>query len=235
MSAHLAEEREAMARSIEHIGPRLKEIRQGADLSLREVARQLEVSPSFVSQIENGKSQPSVATLYGFATLFGVPMDALFESNWNGKTTASSKVSPEIVKKDESTHPHAVWDESQARISTVSPGNRSLITTESGIQWERLAATTEKSVNFMEIVYEPGTESLDAGALATHHGYEYAYALEGEVEVVIGDLMLTLSKNHSIGFDSSIPHKFRNVGTVTFRGIWFVHWCDGPRDWKLVK
>ncbi len=98
-----------------------------------------------------------------------------------------------------------------------------------------MAATTRKTVNFIEIVYEPGSESLEAGSLATHHGYEYAYALEGEVEVVIGDLMLTLSKNHSIGFDSSIPHKFRNTGTVTFRGIGFVHWCDRPRDWKLVK
>lgn len=224
-----------MAGSVEHIGPRLKEIRQSANLSLREIARQLGVSPSFVSQIENGKSQPSVATLYGFATLFGVSMDALFESEWEGKTATTVPAGPEIVRRDESTHPHAVWDESQARISAVSPGNRSLLTTESGIQWERLAATTEKSVNFMEIVYEPGTESLEAGALATHHGYEYAYALEGEVEVVIGDLMLTLSKNHSIGFDSSIPHKFRNTGSTTFRGIWFVHWCDGPRDWKLVK
>jgi transcriptional regulator with XRE-family HTH domain len=224
-----------MRGSIDHIGPRLKEYRQRADLSLREVARQLDVSPSFVSQIENGKSQPSVATLFGFATLLGVPMDALFQDHLPTPIGSNSKPTPEIINKNDSSHPHAVWDESQARISAVSPGNRSLITTESGIQWERLAATTEKSVNFMEIVYEPGTESLDAGALATHHGYEYAYALEGEVEVVIGDLMLTLSKNHSIGFDSSIPHKFRNTGSVTFRGIWFVHWCDGPRDWKLVK
>ncbi len=224
-----------MRGSVDFIGPRLKEIRQKADLSLREVARQLDVSPSFVSQIENGKSQPSVATLYGFANLLGVPMDALFEPDWNGISAYSPPSAPDVVHTDDPGHPHAVWDESQARISAVSPGNRSLITTESGIQWERLAATSEKSVNFMEIVYEPGTESLDSGALATHHGYEYAYALEGEVEVVIGDLMLTLSKNHSIGFDSSIPHKFRNTGSVTFRGIWFVHWCDGPRNWKLIK
>lgn len=224
-----------MKGSVEHIGPRLKETRKKANLTIREVARQLEVSPSFVSQIENGRSQPSVATLYGFATLFGVTTDALFAPEWNGKTATTSKADPEIISTDDSSHPHDMWDESQARISAVSPGNRSLITTESGIQWERLAATTEKSVNFMEIVYEPGTESLEGGALATHHGFEYAYALEGEVEVVIGDLMLTLSKNHSIGFDSSIPHKFRNVGSVTFRGIWFVHWCDGPRDWKLIK
>ena len=238
-SAHASDlqiflERDAMAGSVDHIGPRLKEMRQRASLSLREIAQQLEVSPSFVSQIENGKSQPSVATLYSFATLFGVSMDALFQEGWSEPIT-HPKSSPEVIKRDEASHPHDMWDDSEARISAVSPGNRTLITTESGIQWERLAATTEKSVNFMEIVYEPGTESLEMGALATHHGYEYAYALQGEVEVVIGDLMLTLSKDHSIGFDSSIPHKFRNIGTETFRGIWFTHWCDGPRDWKLVQ
>ena len=40
---------------VAYLGPRLKEIRLKTGLSLREVARQLEVSPSFVSQIENGK------------------------------------------------------------------------------------------------------------------------------------------------------------------------------------
>ena len=111
-----------MKGSIEHIGPRLKEIRQSAELSLREVARQLGVSPSFVSQIENGKSQPSVATLFGFATLLGVPMDALFESQWNGRTATNPKSTPEIINRDQAGHPHPVWDDSQARISTVSPG-----------------------------------------------------------------------------------------------------------------
>ena len=45
------------------LGPRLREARTRAGLSLRAAARELGVSPSFVSQMENGKSQPSVATL----------------------------------------------------------------------------------------------------------------------------------------------------------------------------
>src|SRR5688500_20182029 len=44
------------------------------------MARQLGVSASFVSQLENGKSQPSVATLYSLAQLLGVSMDRLFEN-----------------------------------------------------------------------------------------------------------------------------------------------------------
>jgi len=225
-----------MTDPVQYIGPRLKEIRAKGGLSLREVARQLGVSPSFVSQIENGKSQPSVATLYSFAKLLGVPIDILFESRWDGTTTTTRpKAESDQVNRNAYGAPADVWDESKARISAVNPGNRSLITMDSGVQWERLAATSEKSINFMEIVYEPGSESIETGELITHEGYEYGYALEGEIEVTIGDVVLSLSKNHSIGFDSSIPHKFKNNGTVTFRGIWFVHGCSGPKNWKLVQ
>ena len=102
--------------------------------------------------------------------------------------------------------PTDAWDESRARISAVNPSSRSLITMDSGVQWERLAATSDNAINFMEIVYELGAQSNESG-----------------------DLVLTLSKGHSIGFDSSIPHKFRNIGTVDFHGIWFVHGCAGVK------
>src|SRR3954451_14506007 len=64
--------------AMEGLGARLKELRRQAGLSLRELARQAEVSPSLVSQIENGKSRPSVSTLYTFARPLNVPVDAVF-------------------------------------------------------------------------------------------------------------------------------------------------------------
>lgn len=60
------------------LGLRLKRVRERSGKSLREVARQLGVSASFVSQLENGKSQPSVATLYSLTQLLGVSVDELF-------------------------------------------------------------------------------------------------------------------------------------------------------------
>jgi transcriptional regulator with XRE-family HTH domain len=216
-----------MTDATRYLGPRLKEIRLKADLSLREVARQLSVSPSFVSQIENGKSQPSVATLYSFARLLGVPIDVLFDSQWGTDVSLESKINADQISRNNFETPTDAWDASRARISAVNPINRSLITMDSGVQWERLAATSEKSVNFMEIVYEPGAESNESGDLLIHDGFEYGYALEGEIEVTIGDLVLSLTKGHSIGFDSSIPHKLRNNGLVPFHGIWFVHGCAG--------
>src|SRR3954468_12426568 len=57
---------------MDNLGSRLKDLRLKAGMTLRQLARQAELSPSFVSQIENGKSQPSVATLYSFAQLLNV-------------------------------------------------------------------------------------------------------------------------------------------------------------------
>ena len=208
---------------IEYLGPRLKEIRLKTGLSLREIARQLDVSPSFVSQIENGKSQPSVATLYSLAKLLGVPVDVLFEAQGEAVPDPSKSVAE--ADRGNFEHPADAWDLSRARISAVNPNNRSVITMDSGVTWERLAATSEGSVNFMEINYEPGAETNKSGEMIFHDGFEYGYALEGELEVTIGDLVLQLSKGHSIGFDSSIPHRFRNLGKTPFKGVWFVHGC----------
>ena len=214
-----------MTDSVAHLGSRLKEIRLKTGLSLREIARQLNVSPSFVSQLENGKSQPSVSTLYEMAKLLSVPVDVLFQSS--GDPVVNSQKNYELeINRDVFEHPTDVWDDSKALISSVNSSNRSIILMDSGVKWERLAATAEESVNFMEIVYEPGAETNKSGELIFHEGFEYGYALDGELEVTIGDLVLHLSTGHSIGFDSSIPHRFRNTGTITFRGIWFVHGCN---------
>ena len=208
---------------IEYLGPRLKEIRTQTGTSLREIARQLNVSPSFLSQIENGKSQPSVATLYSIAKLLGVSVDVLFEAQ-GSEVTQSGELKPEVVR-DTFDHPADAWDSSKARISAVNPNNRSVIVMESGVQWERLAATSEANVNFMEITYAPGAETNSSGEMIFHDGFEYGYALAGELELTIGDLILPLATGHSVGFDSSIPHRFRNIGAVPFKGIWFVHGC----------
>lgn len=215
-----------MKDAMEHLGPRLKEIRSQKGISLREVSRLLSVSPSFLSQIENGKSQPSVATLYSIAKLLNISVDALFDAKPNESESAKeSGLNPE-TERENYIHPTAAWGVSRARISAVNPLNRSVITMDSGVRWERLAATSEVDVNFMEIFYGPGAETNKTGSLIFHDGFEYGFALEGELELTIGDAVLSLAAGHSVGFDSSLPHRFRNLGSSPFRGIWFVHGCS---------
>lgn len=204
------------------LGSRLKNMRQKSGLSLRELARQVNVSPSFVSQIENGKSQPSVATLYAFSRRLNVSVDELFEgtSTEDGALAGESVAAGSVI-----TDPASAWipTEYANPISVVHPRHRSRLNMAAGVVWERLAATPEHAVSFMKIVYAPGASSADTEVLSQHAGYEYGYVTEGQLEVTVGNEVFLLHEGESLGFDSSIPHMFRNPGPAEMQGIWFVH------------
>jgi transcriptional regulator with XRE-family HTH domain len=206
---------------MEGLGARLKELRQQAGFSLRELARQADVSPSLVSQIENGKSRPSVATLYTFARLLNVPVDELFDAEEH----ALVEVPAAEAAVGSGYDPANAWHPSEyaTRISVVHPSHRAQLHLVEGINWERLAATPERDVNFMKITYAPGAGTHDQTDLQTHDGYEYGYVLAGTLEVTVGNEVFVLNEGESLGFDSSIPHAFRNIGDTDFQGIWFVH------------
>lgn len=204
------------------LGSRLKDMRQKSGLSLRELARQVNVSPSFVSQIENGKSQPSVATLYAVSQRLKVSVDELFE----GTSPAHDPLEDDpATAGNVLTDPASAWipTEYANRISVVHPRHRSRLDMADGVVWERLAATPEHAVSFMKIIYAPGASSADTEELSQHAGYEYGFVTEGQLEVTVGDETFLLNQGESLGFDSSIPHVFRNPGPTEMQGIWFVH------------
>ncbi len=207
---------------MDNLGARLRDIRLRSGMTLRELARQVNVSPSFISQIENGKSQPSVVTLYAFSQLLNVSVDELFEAGTPGPDEIDE---PGTGVERGHRNPSSAWlpSEYSNRISVVHPTHRSRLDMAEGVVWERLAATPERAVNFMKITYAPGVASSETHDLSQHDGYEYGYVMEGELEVTIGDEKFSLQTGESIGFDSSIPHVFRNPGDVVMHGIWFVH------------
>lgn len=206
---------------MDNLGSRLRDERLKAGMTLRELARQANVSPSFVSQIENGKSQPSVATLYTFSRLLGITVDVLFDEGW-----ATPNVPlVEGWGPDGDKNPINAWHPSEFsnRISVVHPAHRSRLTMAEGVVWERLAATPEHGVNFMKISYAPGATNTAGGELQSHDAYEYGYVLSGTLQVTVGTEVFVLREGESLGFDSTIPHVLENIGDDQFEGIWFVH------------
>ncbi len=204
-----------------NLGARLKDVRLRSGLSVRGLARQVNVSPSFVSQIENGKSQPSVATLYAFAHLLNVSVDELFD----GRDASDPPDGARPAEPMPGHNPSPVWQPSEYanRVSIVHPAHRSRLDMAAGVVWERLAATPERGVNFIEIVYAPGASSTNNGERSAHTGYEYGYVTQGMLEVTIGEEVFNLHSGESLGFDSAIPHTLRNPGTGVMHGVWFVH------------
>jgi transcriptional regulator with XRE-family HTH domain len=202
-------------------------------MSLRELARQLNVSPSFVSQLENGKSQPSVATLYSLSRLLGISIDGLFDQGTPASTPAPVPVRVVVppdnlrdgVRRSDLGSPADAWpsDGARHRFSIISPENRARLAMDSGVMWEQLAKVSDASIDFMEIIYPAGSSSTNDGRMLQHGGFEYGYLLQGELQLTYGFETFTLVAGQSVALDSWVPHLFTNIGTVDARGIWCVH------------
>ena len=76
------------------IGERIKKSRNDKGLSLRELASRVDLSASFLSQIEQGKASPSIENLKKIATSLDVKVSYLIEDEEETKNM-------EVVKKNE--------------------------------------------------------------------------------------------------------------------------------------
>src|SRR5688500_6340440 len=70
---------EARSDAAIQLGMRLRDARQSAKLSLRELARRVDVSASLVSQVELGRTSPSVGTLYALVSELGLSLDEVMQ------------------------------------------------------------------------------------------------------------------------------------------------------------
>ena len=77
MGASGASSKPTQGPSPDELGRRLRAVRAARGMSLRAVAKLIDVSPSFVSQVELGKASPSVGTLYALVTALGLSLDDL--------------------------------------------------------------------------------------------------------------------------------------------------------------
>src|SRR5512133_2155858 len=179
-------------------------------VSLRELARRLEISPSALSQIETGRSRPSVGTLYAIVSELDMSLDELFGS-LRGVTSG-----PRVL--DASGSP----EETGATL-VQRRGTRKGIELESGVRWERLTPTPEPDADFLYVVYEVGGASSREGTHMRHMGREYGLVLSGRLRVTIGfDEEHVLGPGDSIAFESSRPHRLENAGAEPVEAIWFV-------------
>ena len=218
------------------LGGKLRLARQQAGLSLRELARQLSVSPSFLSQMENGKSQPSVATLYSIAQVLGVSIDELFHTA-DGPSPDGDATEPEapdtrasqgtprahlgVVSRSAMASPAEAFDREPRRLTVSRPDQRPRLEMDSGVIWEQLADSAP-DVDFIEIIYPAGSSSTNDQKMMRHAGQEYGYLLEGELEVTVGFEVFTIGPGDALSFDSSVPHLLRNRTGTDARGIWCV-------------
>jgi transcriptional regulator with XRE-family HTH domain len=202
------------------IGARLRARREGLGISLRQFARDLDVSPSFVSQLETGKAQPSVATLFMICEALEISVEELFAADDAGpaRTDAANNSWVPVEAAGRPAAPAAGAPTLEAPL--VHPDERRVLVLDSGVTWESLIATRSGRTDFMFVRYEVGGSSTLEDRLIRHSGTEYGYILRGELEVTLGFETYRMSAGDSISFDSARPHRLANVGDEPVEAIW---------------
>ena len=113
------------------IGERIKKSRNDRGLSLRELATKVELSASFLSQIEQGKASPSIENLKKIATSLDVKVSYLIEDE-------EEKQNTELVRKDNRKYIESLDSNTKMALLTTSNIDKAmepLYTTRP--EWER--------------------------------------------------------------------------------------------------
>lgn len=199
------------------VGERIRAERLRQSMSLRSLAREVGVSASMISQIETGRSRPSVSTLYAITSALGISIEDVFDA-------AVPAAAPRVLAGGPPTTVlEALGSSSGLRLGPlVSPASRQVLVLDSGVTWERLGALPPHATDFLRITYSPGGTSSSTGELMRHSGSEYGLLLSGELVLTLGFDEHHLTPGDSVSFESTTPHRYRNDGTEPAVGIWFV-------------
>src|SRR3954453_13996927 len=168
------------------VGQNVRRERERAGLSIRELARRLGVSASFLSQFELGQSQAAVSTLFAIASELNLSLDELL-----GHTVVPDK-------------------KSRPRKTARAPPLSEYLAFQTGVRWRRLADLGEDHVDFLLTEYEPGADSAPADTPQRHKGNDYGYVLEGPLTVIINGRRRRVKAGRAIAMRGDVPHRLLN-------------------------
>ncbi len=176
------------------IGERIRKSRNDKSLSLRELATMVELSASFLSQIEQGKASPSIENLKKIANSLDVRVSYLIEDE-------EIKKNSELIRANERNKVESI--DSKTVISLLTSSN------------------IEKSME--PILYEIGPGGESGRSYYTHFGEEFIFILDGELDIYIEETIYNLKKGDSFYFKSTQRHRFKNNSNKIARALWVVN------------
>ena len=168
---------------MQKIGQRIKSFRKLKGYSLTKFAQELGLSLSYMSQIENGKSNISVAMLIEIAKVLELPSISLLLDN-------TPKPDVEIIRAAE-------------RTTYIRNGGNATIDVLFATENRQLEATIIHLPKDVENTRKP----------EVHRGDEFCYVIQGRATVYLDERgSFELTAGDVIYYPSDIPHKWKNTG-----------------------
>lgn len=201
------------------IAERLRAQRERKGFSVRALARDVGVSASLVSQVENGKANPSVATLYAIVSALDMSLDELFAAD--EPAGAAPPATPSNGRRATDPVSPLLTPGSQAGM-VLRHADRPSISLGSDVTWERLTPSADADVDFLYVTYDVGGASCPPDGLMRHNGREYGLVLSGHLGATVGFDSFELGPGDSIVLPSTTPHRFWTIGDEPTTVVWTV-------------
>ena len=178
-----------MSISVE-VGRRIKQYRQKYNLTLKEIEARVNVSATHVSEIERGKTSPTIGALSRIAKAFD--MDP-----------AEFLITEDLPKVQ----------------VTRSDGRSSIRYEHNNMVARPLTAPIEdQAISAACVEWEPGmTDTL--APPRSHAGEEFIHVTEGAVEVTVKGRTILLREGDSLHFRADLPHRITNRFAEPCRAI----------------
>lgn len=171
------------------LGEKLRAARTNSGVAMSVLADKVGVSKSMISQIEKGRTQPSITTLRRVAKALGVPIASFFLGPDLPVSSETDRFGQRLVVR-KSQRKHLRIPNSKIRYSLLVPDlNRRL-----EILWGHIP---------------PETEALGEDP-STHSGEECIVCIEGSLVMEIDSERFVLQAGDSIAFDPSRMHRIAN-------------------------
>lgn len=172
------------------LGNQLKKHRLANNLTLESLANAAGCSKSYLSQIENGLSSPSLAVLGTLAKELNTSVASLLKEN--GDDTKTSWHLP-FEKRHTLQYPTGLIS-SQPLTTEVSK---------------------KKMQPLMTTVEPGGSSSIDNQLQHAPNSEEFVLILKGTMEFLVDGEKVILKEGDTIYFDGELPHKWKNLTDET--------------------
>ena len=163
----------------EALGRAIRTRRLARDLTLVDLAGESRLSQPFLSQIENGRARPSMASLYRIASALDTTPQALF-----GRPGSSSGA-PVMVRADARRTTVAADDESGAMV--------------------HLLLTGDAPFHVLEFTSLP----REFQEYWQHEGFEATSVLSGEIDIDLDGDVSTMHAGDFVSYPAGVPHRLR--------------------------
>ncbi|OGP63229.1 MAG: hypothetical protein A2170_00745 [Deltaproteobacteria bacterium RBG_13_53_10] len=180
------------------LGDKIRELRNQKGMTLHELSKKSEVSMSLLSMVERNISAPTVKTLNKVVKALETSISDLYREMEGPKDSDDGTEVVSVIHQRDRRKLVLGHERADAHYELLTPDYR-------------------KKLQIMYIHFPVGKNK---GDFLSHEGEECGIVLEGKLKAYVGDRTCVLEQGDCIYLDSSVPHKWENLGRIEVRAIW---------------